>query len=105
MYIITMDGRQLATCEDPEEAVDVTLDNIDDETVDEYIDATEEEVKLFGMTYTPSFALQRMDPTAYRCLQADILDSWRDGIKDDFEHMKDGQVCYYGRVWIEYVEE
>lgn len=101
MYIITMNGRQLATCEDPEEAVNVILDNIDDETAAEYIDETEGEVKLFGMTYNASFVLQCVDPIAYECIKADIHEMWRDDMLEDLKEMKDGQAWPYYGTWVE----
>lgn len=38
------------------------------EQYDNYIDEATEEIKILGMSYTPSRALLRVDPTAYRVI-------------------------------------
>lgn len=44
------------------------------EQFDEYIDEATEEVKILGLTYTPSQVLKEIDPTAYRVIFSEFTD-------------------------------
>lgn len=60
-----------------EEEIDDVLYESAEENIDEFIDEGEE-VKIFGMYYSPSEVLKKVDPVAYRCAINDYADILRD---------------------------
>lgn len=41
--------------------------------VDDYLNEAYEEVTILGCTFSPADILYELDPTAYRCLAADLV--------------------------------
>lgn len=46
-----------------------------EEEFDEDLDMINEEIKINGATYSPSYVLRNVDPIKYRCDYADYVDS------------------------------
>ena len=61
-----------------EKAVEMERDYFDDSQVyemyDDFLDETNDMVRIGGLEYLPSYALKEVDPTAYRCGFNDWLD-------------------------------
>lgn len=79
------------------DAAQYIADNLDDDMFDDMMDEGCEAVEIFGLKYSPSIVLERVDPIAYRCAFSDWADSVYSDIKYDIERMDDGDAdCFYG---------
>lgn len=61
-----------------DEILDYIYDNIDIddcEEFDEIIDDSHEDIKIFSLTYLPSYVLKKVDPVAYREMIHNYMDS------------------------------
>ena len=82
-----------ATFETARECADYIAENIDEEVFAEMLDECYEPVNICGYVYSPSIALERVDPIAYRCAMSDHFDALASDIVYDLERGWDG--CSY----------
>lgn len=80
-----------------EEAAQYIIDNLDGDDYDAMLDEVYGEVDICGYTYSASYALQNLDPIAYRCGMTDYYDSLYSDIVFDIERMYEGDTDeFYG---------
>lgn len=92
--------------ESAREAAEHITENLDEDIYDEMLDECYEEVDICGYKYSPSVALYRIDPIAYRCGMTDYYDSLASDIKYDVDRMDDGEEQdIYGFTVIAHEEE
>ena len=68
-----------------------------EDNFNEYLDECEEEVKIFGETFSPSSILEELSPTTYRCMLADYKSEKLDEYKEELDCYKfvDVNHCYF----------
>lgn len=81
---------------------DILAEELDEEIYDEWLDETCEPVRIGSLEYSPSIALERVDPVAYRCGYSDFLNFLAEDAEYELERYGEVNVC---GVEIEAVEE
>lgn len=81
---------------------DLLAEELDEEIYDEWLDEICEPVRIGSLEYSPSIALERVDPIAYRCGYSDFLDFLAGDVEYELEQY--GETTVYG-LEIELVEE
>ena len=85
------------TYDDARTCAEELLDCVDESAFDEMLDDCYEEVKICGYEYSPSQALEAVDPVAYRCAFSDWKDAEASDIEYELEHADDGEELeFYG---------
>ena len=67
---------------DKDAAIEAILEEVETDQYDEFLDEAYGEVEIAGMTFSTSYALKELDPTAYRCGFNDYTDGLRDEVGD-----------------------
>ena len=85
------------TFTDASAAAQYITDNMDEEEYENMLDECYGEIDVCGYSYSASYALRELDPTAYRCGMADYYDSLSSDIEYDLERADDGdELDFYG---------
>ena len=96
------------TTEDAREAADYILENSQSELEEEYDEMLDEcygDINIFGIEYSTSVALYRVDKVAYDCGMNDYQDGRAEDMKYEIERMDDGEEETYYDYTITAVEE
>ena len=81
---------------------DILAEELDEEIYDEWLDETCGPVRIGSLEYSPSIALERVDPIAYRCGYSDFLNFLAEDAEYELERYGEANVC---GIEIEAVEE
>lgn len=73
------------TKEEFEQRLEEEVRNQCDDSYDEYIDESDNEINIWGMHYSPSEVLKNVDPIAYRCGIDDYINSVLSDAKYELE--------------------
>lgn len=87
-----------------EEAAQYIIDNLDGDDYDAMLDEVYGEVDICGYTYSASYALQNLDPTAYRCGMSDYYDSLYYDVVDILKGIWEGDTDEIYGFEVEYTE-
>lgn len=87
-----------------EETAQYIIDNLDGDDYDEMLDEVYGEVDICGYSYSASYALRNLDPTAYRCGMNDYYDSLYSDVVDILEGIWDGDTDEIYGFEVEYTE-
>ena len=83
--------------DDARKAADHIMENCDEDYYDDMLDECYEDAIICGYRYSPSNALRKVDPIAYRCGRSDWEDFEAGEIADQLERMDDGETdSFYG---------
>lgn len=76
---------------DIEETVDTLTSLVDDLYYDDYLNETNDYVKVCGFEFDPSYALKELNPVAYSCGKSDFEGYIREEVEESLEAMDDGE--------------
>lgn len=91
--------------ETAEECAQRVIDEMSSDYYDEMLDEVYGTIDICGYEYSASYALEQIDPIAYRCGMSDYADSCYDDVLYWIQNMADGdEQDLYGSL-VEYIEE
>lgn len=76
--------------DDLQDTIDYCIENLGDEPFDNMLDECYTDIEICDLHYSPSIALQRVDPVAYNCGKNDYYDSLSCDLKYELERMNKG---------------
>lgn len=91
--------------ETAEECAQRVIDEMSSEYYDEMLDEVYGTINICGYEYSASYALEKIDPIAYRCCMTDYADSCYEDVLYWMENMSDGDEQHFYGSLVEYIEE
>lgn len=79
---------QVSYLESQQGKIELDPDNYEDQ-FDESLDESIPEIEIGCLTYSPSYVLKNVDPTAYRCGLNDFIDSFDASETDEYKALQE----------------